>query len=120
MSEQPSSFLTYLFFLIPLVLPLLVGGFLHNLSERIDDDETAPAKKLSSRERAGDVADQHAMKVKRERVRREDASPEEADHSPASSAAPKAALAETDPAEFEIPADFNLAEYSGREASPTA
>lgn len=97
------------FFLVPLVVAGAVGSFLHKLTERLEE-KNAPKAKLSSAERAEATADSVA-KAQRSKARKEEA--EELPPLP-----PAVALDET--LAYELPADFNLAEFSDRSEARAA
>jgi hypothetical protein len=96
------AFKIILFFLVPLLVTGVVVSVLQRLSD--DLDREIANRRVDPEERAGASADFSAKKVQRAKARRvtEPGIPPDVQECDTAS-------------QFEVPADFNLAEFSGRE-----
>lgn len=107
---------SFLFFAIPVIVGLIATAVLTRLTENLDAKEDAKAKRRSSQERAGDLADAAAPKAKRSKA------PEKRE---ATQATPVTAPPVNEPslqalAVDGVPEVINLAEFSNRNVSAAA
>lgn len=105
-----------LFLGLPLLVAAVAVPVLERLNERMDNRE-AENKKTATTARAADLADEEASRVKRARARKETLETPAAAVVPAeddSDRLEREAFAERHNTSFDIPRDFNLAEFSGR------